>query len=104
MTNQTLITLDISKNNSGNDLAIAITKIIHTNRTLKTISMDENGISHFGFQAIKHALERNNVLTSLNSDVDIAACIRLDKIQVHFFLTLGDLSRRWRFFEISKRS
>jgi len=83
LTNENLTYLDISNNNGGNDIALAVSKVIQTNNSLKTIVWDGNGITLPGFQAIKFGLKRNKALTTIpHPDVDLLDCKKEERVAV----------------------
>jgi len=57
--NKTLTRLDISGNQGGDDLGIALGKVLQHNDTLSTLHWDGNDMGIVGFKAVKLGLERN---------------------------------------------
>jgi len=62
MTNKTLKLLDISSNQIGNVLGLALSKALQTNKTLESLYWDENGVSLAGYQMFRIGLSRNTTL------------------------------------------
>uniref|UniRef100_A0A6B2KZZ1 Uncharacterized protein n=1 Tax=Arcella intermedia TaxID=1963864 RepID=A0A6B2KZZ1_9EUKA len=59
LTNQNLKIIDVSGHQAGDDLAIALSKVLARNSVLHTIYWDFNEISLSGLQAVKLGLNRN---------------------------------------------
>jgi len=62
LTNVHLLSIDISGHQAGDDLAIALAKVLGRNSTLRTIYWDHNEVTIVGLQAIKLGLQRNSSL------------------------------------------
>jgi len=62
LTNVHLLSIDISGHQAGDDLAIALAKVLGRNSTLQTIYWDHNEVTIAGLQAIKLGLQRNSSL------------------------------------------
>ena len=76
MANDTLTSLDISSNAGGNTLALATSKMLQNNNTLKYLALDDNGITLLGFQALRQALLQNNTLQCLaQPTLDVSATL-----------------------------
>ncbi len=74
--NDTLEELNLSGNSLGNKGAVALGKMVQTNKALHTLVWDDNGTGPQGFQAFAVGLERNKTLKSMPLPVnDIAAVI-----------------------------
>jgi hypothetical protein len=57
--NRTLEVMDISGNQAGDSLAVALTKFLQNNRTLHTLFWDENELSITGLKSITIGIQRN---------------------------------------------
>jgi len=68
--NKTLTKLDVSGNQAGDDLGIALGKIFQHNNTLNTLVWDNNEVGIVGFKAVKLGLERNLTMQYLETPVD----------------------------------
>ena len=64
-TNDTLLFLDISSNQFGNKGAIAIGKMLQTNRKLEHLVWEDNGTTLYGFTAVVNGLERNKTVKEM---------------------------------------
>jgi len=64
-TNDTLLYLDISSQQIGNKGAMALGKMLQTNRKLKNLIWEDNGTTLFGFSAVATGLERNRYLKEM---------------------------------------
>jgi len=76
-TNDSLLSLDISGHQLGNKGAMAIGKMLQTNRKLKHLIFEENGTTLFGFNALANGLERNKFLKEMPMPIiDIASALK----------------------------
>jgi hypothetical protein len=83
MANESLTHLDISRNEAGDNLAVALSKVLQTNNTLRRIDWDRNGITLVGFRAINYGLARNSCLTSMSHpNWDLTGCIKAERAAV----------------------
>lgn len=62
LTNETLTELDVSHHLIGDNLAIALAKVLQTNVTLQTLVWDGNGTTPAGFKKFYLGLQKNNSL------------------------------------------
>jgi len=62
LTNEHLTSIDVTGHQAGDDLAIALAKVLGRNNTLRTIYWDLNEITIAGLQAVKLGLQRNSSL------------------------------------------
>jgi len=62
MANKTLKTLDVTGNQAGNTLALALSKMLQVNRTLESLTWDDNGTTIGGFLMFKQGLLKNKIL------------------------------------------
>merc|ERR1712137_1495239 len=76
-TNDSLLSLDISGQQIGNKGAMAIGKMLQTNRKLKHLIWEENGTTLFGFNALANGLERNKFMKEMPMPIiDIANALK----------------------------
>ena len=73
--NETLEELNLSGNGLGNKGAVALSKMLQTNRALHTLVWDGNATGPQGFQAFAIGLERNKTLKSMPLPVDDIAAV-----------------------------
>jgi len=75
--NESLLELNVSGNGFGNKGAIALGKALQTNKTLRTLTWDDNGVTYPGFVGFKVGLERNRSLKAMPIPIlDLTACMR----------------------------
>jgi Ran GTPase-activating protein (RanGAP) involved in mRNA processing and transport len=74
--NTKLLHLDITGQNLGNKGASALGKALQTNRTLQSLSWDENGTQIQGFKNFRAGLKRNPTLKNMPMPlVDVDGCM-----------------------------
>jgi len=75
--NDSLLQLNVNGNGMGNKGAIALGKMLQTNKTLHTLHWDDNGTTLPGFQAFLIGLDRNRALKTMPLPVnDISAAMK----------------------------
>ncbi len=68
--NQTVVTLEITLNNMGDDLAVAWAKALKYNHTIRAIDFSMNKIGDEGAIAFAQTLECNHTITRINFDMN----------------------------------
>ena len=68
--NTTLTSVNLSKNDIGNDGTMAIASVLEKNTTLTSINLSCNDIDAEAVMAIAFAIEKNTILTFINLDND----------------------------------
>jgi len=93
MTNRNLKILDVSRNNAGNTLAVALGKLVQTNSSLESLYWDDNGTNIIGFQVFRSGMARNRTLKMMPQPaLDISNCIKLEKSAL-LLDTLNDIQK-----------
>jgi len=78
--NSFLKVLDVSCHHAGDNLAVALSKVLQCNNSLTTLYWDENDTTLLGYQIFKNGLGRNTSLKAMTQpSIDITACIRNEK-------------------------
>jgi Ran GTPase-activating protein (RanGAP) involved in mRNA processing and transport len=101
MTNKKLKELDICGNQIGNSLALAIGKVLQTNRTLESLIWDDNNITFQGFQMLHSGLLKNSVLKNMPLPLNDITAILKEK-QIPFLLELLKNIQEILFFNCAK--
>jgi len=70
LANKTLTKLDLSGNQAGDDLGVALGKVFQHNNTLSNLVWDNNEMGIVGFKALKLGLERNLSMQYLEGPID----------------------------------
>jgi len=79
--NKTLEVLDISGNQSGDSLAVALAKMLQHNRTMHTLFWDCNEISVTGLKSILLGLQRNRSIRHMPLPLlDLAAILKKENV------------------------
>ncbi|XP_048577148.1 F-actin-uncapping protein LRRC16A isoform X2 [Nematostella vectensis] len=82
-TNETLVELDISGNQMGDEGARILAKALQLNTKLRKLHWDRNGTTRRGFGDISAALASNHALHSLPTPlIDVSQCIKNHQTQV----------------------
>jgi len=79
--NKTLEVLDISGNQSGDSLAVALAKMLQHNRTIHTLFWDCNEISVTGLKSILLGLQRNHSIKHMPLPLlDLASILKKENV------------------------
>jgi len=88
MNNKCLRHLDVTGNQAGNTLALALSKALQVNKTLQTLRWDDNGVTLPGYIMLRSGLQKNKTLIYMATPSnDIGNAIAGTKEKGQFSLT-----------------